>query len=416
MTDPAPRPTTIAWFHCFAGIAGDMALGSLIDAGADVDELRALLGRIALDGWELVTEPVLRGGIAATAAIVRTRDPAGRRTHADIVELVGAAGLPDRVTERALGTFGALAEVEGALHGRPAAEVHFHEVGGHDAIIDVVGTAAALELLGVDVVTASSVATGTGTVRTAHGVLPNPPPAVTRLLRGIPAYGRETPVELTTPTGAALLATLASGFGPMPAMRVTSTGFGAGGAELPELPNCTQVVIGTTPVDPEAVGPGQPVLTLEANLDDATGEQLGHALEVLLAAGAHDAWITPVLMKKGRPGHVLSVLADPGAAGRLRRLVTDLTGSFGVRATAGERWPAARSMHEVDVEGLRIAIKAAGHRAKAEFADVVAAAEALGRPTHEVASLAEEAWRRARAGEPGPGADAPGGQGTPTSS
>ena len=243
--NPVQGARTVAWFHCFAGIAGDMALGSLIDAGADLDEVVALLKRLPFGGWGLDVEPVLRGGIAASRAIVTVHDHVVVRTHAHIVGMVEEARLPERVAARALATFAVLAEVEAGLHRRPVDQVHFHEVGGHDTIIDVVGTAAALELLGVDEVRASAVATGTGMVRAAHGMLPNPAPAVVGLLRGVPTWGRDIPVELTTPTGAALLAALSSGFGPMPAMEVLAQGFGAGTRELDELPNCTQVVIGT---------------------------------------------------------------------------------------------------------------------------------------------------------------------------
>ena len=234
----------MAWFHCFAGIAGDMALGSLLDAGADLGEVLALLERLPLGGWALEVEPVLRGGVAASKAVVSVHDNVVVRTHAHIVGLVEEARLPDRVARRALATFSALADVEARLHRRPVDQVHFHEVGGHDTIIDVVGTAAALEVLGIDEVRASPVATGLGMVRTAHGMLPNPAPAVVALLEGVPTWGRNIAVELTTPTGAALLAALSSGFGPMPSMRVTGQGFGAGSRELDELPNCTQVVTG----------------------------------------------------------------------------------------------------------------------------------------------------------------------------
>ena len=206
--NPVQGARTVAWFHCFAGIAGDMALGSLIDAGADLDEVVALLKRLPFGGWGLDVEPVLRGGIAASRAIVTVHDHVVVRTHAHIVGMVEEARLPERVAARALATFAVLAEVEAGLHRRPVDQVHFHEVGGHDTIIDVVGTAAALELLGVDEVRASAVATGTGMVRAAHGMLPNPAPAVVGLLRGVPTWGRDIPVELTTPTGAALLAAL----------------------------------------------------------------------------------------------------------------------------------------------------------------------------------------------------------------
>ena len=166
----------VAWFHCFAGIAGDMALGSLVDAGADLDEVVGLLRRLPLPGWDLRCEPVLRGGVACTRAIVEVTDDATARTHADIDDLLSAAKLPARVEQRSRAAFGALAEVEGALHRQDPADVHFHEVGGHDAVVDVVGTMAALEVLGIDRVTASPVATGTGTIRSAHGRLPNPSP------------------------------------------------------------------------------------------------------------------------------------------------------------------------------------------------------------------------------------------------
>ncbi len=385
---------TIAWFHCFSGIAGDMALGSLLDAGADLAEVLAIVERVPLDGWGLETRQVLRGGIACTRAVVTARDDVVVRTHAHIVGLLSEARLPDRVAERALAVFARLAEVEGDLHRRSPDQMHFHEVGGHDAIVDIVGTAAALEVLGVDQVRASAVATGTGTVRTAHGLMPNPSPAVVRLLRGAPTYGRETTVELTTPTGAAILGALADGFGPLPAMRIGSSGFGAGHHDLDDLPNCTQVVVGHSPAGGGGGDGGQPVLVLEANLDDVTGEQLAHALAALLDAGAHDAWITPVTMKKGRPGHVLSVLCDPSRAEALRDVVQSSTGSLGVRATTAQRWPAARSMAEVEVGGERVRIKVAAARAKPEFDDVARAAARTGLPLHEVSSLAEEAWRR----------------------
>ncbi len=387
----------LAWFHCFAGIAGDMALGSLVDAGADLDEVGGLLRRLPLPGWDLRCEPVLRGGLACTRAVVEVTDDATARTHADVDDLLTAAKLPARVEQRSRAAFDALAEVEGALHRQDPAGVHFHEVGGHDAVVDVVGTMAALEVLGIDRVAASPVATGTGTVRSAHGRLPNPSPAVVRLLAGAPVYGRETSVELTTPTGAALLATLATSFGPLPAMTVAASGFGAGSRELDDLPNCTQVVVGSAMADPAgtgpAGGPGQPVTVVEANLDDVTGEQLGQAIAALLDAGAYDAWVTPAVMKKGRPAHVLHALCDPAQTAAVREVVARTTGTFGMRAVGGERWPAARRMAEVVVGGETIRMKIGTGRAKPEFDDVARAAGRTGLPAREVASRAEEAWR-----------------------
>jgi len=403
VTADPPGGETVAWFHCFAGIAGDMALGSLLDAGADVDEVRALLDRLDLPGWDLRVEQSLRGGVACTRAVVRGDDNVVR-THAAIAALIQAAALPSRVTERALAVFRALAGAESVLHRRPVDQVHFHEVGGHDAVVDVVGTAAALEVLGVDEVTASAVATGTGTVRSAHGRLPNPAPATVRLLAGAPTYGRDVGVELTTPTGAALLAALCSSFGPLPDMTITRSGFGGGSGELHDLPNCTQVVIGRR-AQAGAVGRGQEALLLETNLDDVTGEQLGHAVAAALDAGALDAWLSAVTMKKGRPGHVLHVLVDPGRAGALRQVIQRATGTMGIRATTVERWPVARAMEHVTVDGMTVRVKVSGGRAKPEFDDVALVAAKTGASLQEVSSRAEEAWRAVR--RPPPGDDHP---------
>jgi len=260
-------------------------------------------------------------------------------------------------------------------------------------------------VLGVDEVCASAVATGRGTVHSAHGRLPNPAPATVRLLEGVPTYGRDVDLELTTPTGAALLATLCSSFGPLPEMTITASGFGGGSAELDDLPNCTQVVIGRRDGQ-GSVGPGQAALVLETNLDDVTGEQLGHALAAALDAGALDAWVSPVTMKKGRPGHVLHVLADPARATALRAEIQRVTGTMGIRAAAVERWPAARRMEQVTVDGITVRMKVTGGRAKAEFDDVALVAAKTGASVGDVASRAEEAWRASRRAGPPP-TDAP---------
>ena len=397
MTAVREPSRTIAWFHCFAGIAGDMALASLLDAGADVDEVVGLLERLPLSGWELVVEPVLRAGVAASRVQVKATDDGVVRTYAHISGLIDEARLPERVRARAQATFAALAQAEGRLHRRPPEQVHFHEVGGMDAIVDIVGVCAALEVLGVDDVQASQVATGMGMVRSAHGVLPNPAPAVVELLRGVPTYGRDVAVELTTPTGAALLAANASSYGPLPAMTISATGFGAGERDLDGLPNATQVVIGTVVDTAGAAGPGaqpgQPVSLLEVNVDDVTGEVLARAVDALLEAGAHDAWITPVVMKKGRPGYTVSALADPALAEQVGGVLTQETGSLGVRRTQLDRRPSARADHEVEVGGLPIRVKVSAGRVKVEHDDAARAARRTGMPLREVLSRAEAAWR-----------------------
>ena len=383
--------TRLAWFHCFSGIAGDMALGALVDAGADGDEVVELLERLPVGGWKLEFEPVLRCGLAATRARVHAEETTVHRTAGNITAMIEEADLPERVTRRALATFNALAEVEGRLHNRPPSQVHFHEVGAIDSIVDVVGTCAALEVLGIEEVHASSVATGTGMVRSAHGLIPVPAPATVGLLAGAPTHGTDVPFELTTPTGAALLVATASSWGPMPAMVVEASGFGAGSRDLDGRPNVTQVVVGEPVATAE---PGQPVTLLEVNVDDATGETLAHAVAECLEAGAHDAWVTPIVMKKGRPAHVVSTLCDPSRVGEVAAVLTAETGSLGVRGHTLERWPAARSMDEVEVGGERIGMKVTSGRAKVENDYAARAARRLGLPLREVVSRAEEAWRR----------------------
>ena len=399
--------TRRAWFHCFSGIAGDMALGALVDAGADLDEVRRLCERIPVSGWALEAEPVMRNGIAATHVNVLAEATTVVRTAAHINGLLDEARLPERVRDRAVAVFGALARAEGKLHNRPPEQVHFHEVGALDAIVDVVGTCAALELLDVDEVHASPVAHGIGMIRSAHGALPNPPPAVVELLRDVPVYGLDVALELTTPTGAAILAALSVGFGPMPAMSIEASGFGAGTAELADRPNLTQVVLGTAA---DELVPGQPVQLLEVNVDDATGETLAHTLSALLHAGAHDAWITPVLMKKGRPGHTVSALADAAVAAQVSAALVRETGSLGVRGQTLERWPAARSFDEVEVDGLPVRVKVSAGRVKVEHDDAARAAKRLGLPLREVVSRAEAEWRvRSNRGPDLEGVDDPAG-------
>ncbi len=389
---------TTAWFHCFSGIAGDMALGALVDAGADLGEVTELLERLPLDGWEVEAESVLRGGIGGTKVHVRFQETSVVRTAAHIQALVAEARLPDRVQERALAVFQALAVAEGHLHRRPPDQVHFHEVGGVDAIIDVVGTCAALEVLGVDTVASSPVAVGLGMVKAAHGIIPNPAPAVVELLRGAPTYGIDLSVELTTPTGAALVAGLAGSFGALPPMTVTAAGFGAGSRELDDRPNLTQVVLG----DAMAAAPagGQPQVLVEANLDDTTGEVLARTVAELLEAGAADAWITPVVGKKGRPAHVLSALCDVALLDQVRGVLVAESGTFGVRGVATERWPSPRSIEEIVVDDQPVRVKVGPGRVKAEFDDAARVAGRTGRPVRDVIAEAEARWHTEGAAEP----------------
>ena len=384
----------VGYVNCSAGVAGDMLLGALVDAGADPDAVAAALGGLGVDGYAVTFERVQRGGIAATWANVVTHGDGGHHAHrpvGEILALLDAAELPDRVRSSARRVFEVLADAEGAIHGIPADRVELHEVGALDAIVDVVGVAAALHSLGIEQVIASPIALGHGTVRSAHGDLPNPPPAVARLLasRGVPIVGVETTMELATPTGVAILVTLAERFGALPAMDVTAVGYGAGTADPVGRPNVVQIVVGTSHEPSSTPRPGRTAIQLEVNVDDVTGEVLAHTIGALLAAGAHDAWVTPIVMKKGRPAHTVAALVDPVAVDRLAAILLAETGSLGIRASTMERWPQQRREVVVDVDGEPVRVKVTGGRAKPEHDDAAAAAARLGRPLREVLRIAE---------------------------
>jgi pyridinium-3,5-bisthiocarboxylic acid mononucleotide nickel chelatase len=276
------------------------------------------------------------------------------------------------------------------MHRQPLDEVEFHEVGSVDAIVDIVGACAALESLGIDHVVCSPITVAMGTVHAAHGELPNPAPAVAELLarRGAPARGVDESRELATPTGVALMCALADDFGPMPAFEaVAAVGYGAGRADTPGRPNVVQVVVGTiATVDRTVPDPGQPMQLFETNVDDATGEVLAHTISALLAGGANDAWVTPIVMKKGRPAHTVHALCDGAVAATVAAVMTRETGALGLRGQTVRRWPQRRDDTIVTIDGQPIRVKLAHgvHRAKVEHDDAVAAAAALDVPLRTV--------------------------------
>ncbi|MFB3738447.1 MAG: nickel pincer cofactor biosynthesis protein LarC [Candidatus Velamenicoccus archaeovorus] len=324
----------IAYFDCVAGIAGDMALAALIDAGADADELRASLARLPLGPFELEVQDVDRQGIGAKRVEVRTTAAGVIRTYSSIRALLDGSDLPAEAAQRAQRIFRRLAEAEARIHRKEIELVTFHEVGAVDSIVDIVGTSLALTMLGVERVLASPVPTGMGMTRTEHGAMPIPAPAVVELLRGAPLFSMGVPFELTTPTGAAILAATVEGYGDLPRMRVSSAGYGAGTHPL-DVPNVLRVLIGE---DAEAQEPfptarATEELVLETNVDDVNPEVHGFVLERLLAAGAQDAWLTPIVMKKGRPAVTVSVLCAPEQADTVRSILFEETGTLGVRAT-----------------------------------------------------------------------------------
>ncbi|MGB0730210.1 MAG: nickel pincer cofactor biosynthesis protein LarC, partial [Ilumatobacteraceae bacterium] len=361
-----------AWFQCSAGVAGDMTMASLVDAGADQFAIIDAISSLGIDGWAITFEDVQRCGVRAkwSNVVIHEHDtPHHHRPAQQILDLIGSSGLSAVTRDRAVAVYQTLAEVEGSIHGVDPAEVELHEVGALDSIIDVVGSCAALESLGIEQVSHSAIGVGHGTVTTAHGQFPNPVPAVSQLLamHHSSTVGVDTTMELATPTGVALMTVLSKGqSGPsMPAMNTRSVGFGAGTADTPNRPNVVQVVVGDLTSQPTT--DGEVAVELAVNVDDVTGEVLADAIEQLLAAGAFDAWITPIIMKKGRPAFTVRALCDPARLEIVRSMMVTHTGSLGIRATEVRRWPQQRAEQVVVVDGHSIRVKVAAHRVKVEF-------------------------------------------------
>ncbi|WP_037898706.1 nickel pincer cofactor biosynthesis protein LarC [Streptomyces sp. NRRL S-350] len=387
----------ICWINPFTGIAGDMLLGALLDAGAPLDEVRASITATGLTGWELDAERVSAHGLAATAARVRVTDTATERKAAELLELAAAA-RPEPVAALGTAALTAIARAEGRLHGTDPADVHLHELGGHDALVDIVGVAAALHALGVTDVVCAPLPLGTGRVRAGHGLLPCPAPATLALLEGAAVTGTDLRGETVTPTGAALLRAAGTRYGPPPPMTPVATGYGAGTRTLADRPNVVAVTLGRPlPPPPDADPAVETVVTLETNLDDVTGETIAHTIVRALAEGALDAWTTAAVMKKGRPAQVLHVLARPEAVDRLRAVVLTETGTLGVRQTVQTRVAVPRRIHTVEVGGLAVRVKQGPFGSKTEHDDAAAVAGRTGLPLRVVA---ERARRLAEAEHP----------------
>ncbi len=392
----------IGYLDCSTGISGDKFLAALLDAGeADgaftLADLDALLAEFGLAGVAASAERVVRSGISGLHVDIPAEENAPHRHLSEIRSLIEGAGLPPRAAQRAIEAFARLAEAEARVHGSTPEQVHFHEVGAADSIADIVGVCLGLELLGVQELTCSTIALGSGTTpRTAHGVLPVPAPATLELLAGLPVEGGQVPGEATTPTGAALVAVCADAFGPMPPMTPARIGYGAGTRDVPGSPNITRLVLGhrltpaaqARPADDAPAGTTEPVTLLETTIDHIAPEQVAFAAEELRAAGALDVWQTPAAMKKGRLGIEMRVLAHPDDAERLSCAIHDLTGSLGVRRTDLERSVLAREVLEVEGEWGAFRVKIAGEgdarRVRPEHDDIARIARTTGMGYAEV--------------------------------
>jgi pyridinium-3,5-bisthiocarboxylic acid mononucleotide nickel chelatase len=413
----------IAYLDIFCGISGDMTLGALIDAGVDIDELRAQLLLVPMEGWEISAEKVTKRGIAATLAHVGSAH--GHHSHhaeaeghdhhhhhgrpaRELLAIIEGSKLPTRVIEKSAGILRRIAQAEATVHNSAPEDVHFHEIGGLDSIIDIVGAVVGFEMLGVERIYASPIPLSHGTVECAHGILPVPPPAVLELVKGVPTRPVDVDGETVTPTGAGLTVALAESFGGFPPMTVETIAYGAGGKDFPNTPNVLRLVIGERSAGamPGSEGGGgawdamvaDQVVLIEANLDDMSPELIPAVLEASFAGGAVDAWLTPIYMKKGRPGTQISALCDPAKADTVAQTIIEHSTSFGVRMSTWERRCVPREKRTVQTPYGEISVKLArlGDRtltASPEFEDCRAAAEKAGVSLKEVYAAAISAAR-----------------------
>jgi uncharacterized protein (TIGR00299 family) protein len=392
----------IGWIDASSGASGDMMLGALLGADVPLAVIAGAVHAVAPEAVTLTPEAVTRNGFAATRCHVEVAESTTRRTWADVAELLAQADLAPGVRQRAHATFTRLAHAEATVHGIPVDDVAFHEVGALDAIADVVGVCAGLEHLELESLVASAVAVGSGTVTGAHGTMPVPPPAVAELLRMVlPSYSGDVETELCTPTGAALLTANTTSYSGQPAMSVQRIGVGAGSKDPPGHANVLRLLVGE-PLAAEVLSNdaiSTEALVLETNVDDLDPRLWPNVIEALLRAGAADAWLTPILMKKGRPAHTLSVLVEQSELLAVRAEIFRQTSTIGLRQVSVAKHALRRETRTVSFDGDSVRVKLAVHdgvvvNAQPEYDDVAAVARSTGRPVREVLAEAVAASRQ----------------------
>ena len=350
----------IAYFDCFSGISGDMTLGAFFDLGVPVEWLQDRLETLPLTGFEVLAETVSRNGIQAKSVEVRVKDDTTSRHYEDITSIIEKSPLSPEVKQRSLDIFERIADAEALIHGCPREKVHFHEVGGIDALVDIVGTALCVDYLEIDTVIASPIPVGRGFVTCQHGILPVPAPATLSILKGIPVYGTKVPHELVTPTGAAIIATLAESFEEMPDMIIEKIGYGAGKRELESQPNLLRVILGIEITNSEkGVGVYQTdqIVIIETCIDDMNPEVFGFMMERLFEKGALDVYWIPIFMKKNRPGTMVQVLCSEDCREVLMACILSESSSLGVRYYHAKRRMLGRERIIVKTVYGEIAVK-----------------------------------------------------------
>jgi uncharacterized protein (TIGR00299 family) protein len=379
---------TVLYFDCFSGASGDMILGALLDAGAPLEGVREHIAGLGIEDWTISVQTAARGPIQATRATVEVPKDQPPRPYRDIRALLRASELPESVKARSLKAFDVLAEAEAKIHGVAAEDIYLHEVGALDALVDVVGSCVALEHFAADRVVCSPLVTGRGFVDTAHGALPVPAPAVTEILaeRGAALTSRGEG-ELITPTGAALLAAIADTFGEMPSMTLQAVGYGAGARDA-EIPNVLRVLVG----EEIAAAEKSAAILIETNLDDMNPELVPYVVESLIQAGAQDAWVESITMKKGRPALKLCALTDSMHRWHMFEILFRETTTFGVRITPVAREILDRESVAVEVQGLPVRVKIGRRHGDVvsvapEYEDAAQVARATGLPLKEVYAL-----------------------------
>ena len=343
----------IAYFDCFSGISGDMTLGAIVASGISIEQLSAEIAKLGLTGYELKATPVMKKGISGTKVDVIIHEKQVFRHLPQIETIIQSSTLPEIVKQDSIKVFRRLGEAEAKVHGISINKVHFHEVGAMDSIIDIIGSVIGLHLLGIEKIYASRLNVGTGFVKSEHGVIPVPAPATVELCQGVPIYSNGIQKELVTPTGAALLTTLAEGFGNLPEMKISSVGYGAGGLDLESQANLLRLIIGES-----QDGANQDtIIVLESNIDDLNPQNYDYLMEKLFTSGALDVYLTPIQMKKNRPGVILSVLAKPADQGNIEQLILQETTTFGIRTHTAVRKILSREFVTVTTPHGEIKVK-----------------------------------------------------------